>query len=180
MRRGPELSQAALLMIDVQCGAFDGRLCPAMPDGDALVAACRQALDWARTQGIPVLWIQHSEPGGPMDGTGFEIDPRLDPWPTEPRFTKTVPNALEVPALVQALHELGCQRPLLAGLQSDCCIEATTRGALALGLQPCVIRDAHHTWPDRGLSATALRDEVSAQLALAGASLIDLHTLTHA
>jgi len=180
MSRRPDLSGAALLVIDVQCGAFDGRLCPPMPDGDALVAACRQALDWARRHGLPVLWVQHLEPGGPMDGPGFEIDPRLDPLPHEARFTKTMPNALDVPALVQALRELDCHQPILVVLQSDCCIEATARGALNLGLQAWVVRDAHHTWPDQGLSADVLRDRVSARLAEAGARLTDLHTLTQA
>lgn len=175
-----DLSATALLVIDMQCGAFDGRLCPPMPDGDALVAACRQALAWARQRSLPVLWMQHLEPGGPMDGPGFEIDPRLDPLLHEARFTKTTPNALEVPDLVQALKRLDCRQPILVGLQSDCCIEATTLGALALGLQPWVVRDAHHTWPDRGLSAAARRDHVSAQLAQAGAFVVDLHTLLHA
>jgi len=180
MSRTPDPSSAALLVVDVQRGAFDGRLCSPMPDGEALLAACRQALAWARQRGLPVLWIQHLEPGGPMDGPGFEIDPSLDPRPDEPRFTKTVPNALELPSLQEALQQRGCRQPILVGLQSDCCIEATARGALALGLQPWVVRDAHHTWPDRGLSAALLRDEVSARLAEAGAWLTDLHTLTHA
>ena len=173
----PDLSQAALLVIDVQCGAFDGRLCPPMPDGDALVLACQKAVDWARRRGVPVLWIQHSEPGGPMDGPGFEIDPRLSPLPGETRFTKTTPNALDVPALVQALRQGGVHQPILVGLQSDCCIEGTALGTLAEGLQPWVVHDAHHTWPDRGQSAEAIRDQVSAQLAQAGAALLSLHTL---
>jgi nicotinamidase-related amidase len=172
-----DLQQAALLVIDVQCGAFDGRLCPPMPDGDSLVRACEQAIGWARRRGVPVLWIQHSEPSGPMDGPGFDIDPRLTPRPDEARFTKTTPNALEVPSLVQALTQRGVRQPILVGLQSDCCIEGTTLGALALGLQPWVVSDAHHTWPDRGLSAEALRDQISAQLAQAGATLLSLHTL---
>lgn len=173
----PDLSQAALLVIDVQCGAFDGRLCPPMPDGDALVLACRQAVDWARRRGVPVLWIQHSEPGGPMDGPGFEIDPRLSPLASEARFTKTTPNALEVPGLVHALRQGGVHQPILVGLQSDCCFEGTAQGALAEGLQPWLVRDAHHTWPDRGQSAEARRDQISAQLAQAGVTLLSLHTL---
>ena len=174
---GLDLEQAALLVIDVQCGAFDGRLCPPMPDGDALLAACRSAVDWARQQQVPVFWIQHSEPGGPMDGPGFEIDPRLNPGPEEPRFTKTVPNAFEETSLAQALQNAGRSQPILIGLQSDCCIEASTRGAQALGLQPRLVPDAHHTWPDRGLSAEALRDEISQALEHAGVALIPLPQL---
>ncbi|WIV97947.1 cysteine hydrolase family protein [Kinneretia aquatilis] len=172
-----DLKQAALLVIDVQCGAFDGRLCPPMPDGDALLSACRSALDWARQQRVPVFWIQHSEPGGPMDGAGFDIDPRLNPADEEPRFTKTVPNAFEETSLAQALQQAGRSQPILIGLQSDCCIEASARGALALGLKPWLVPDAHHTWPDRGLSAEALRDQVSQALAQAGVPLIPLSTL---
>lgn len=172
------LKRAALLVIDVQRGAFDGRLCPPMPDGDDLLSACRSALDWARQQRVPVFWVQHAEPGGPMDGPGFEIDPRLDPAAEEPRFTKTVPNAFEETSLAQTLQQAGRSQPILIGLQSDCCIEASARGALALGLKPWLVPDAHHTWPDRGLSAEALRDEISQQLAQAGVPLIPLSTLT--
>ncbi|WP_428503497.1 cysteine hydrolase family protein [Roseateles sp.] len=174
-----DLELAALLVIDVQCGAFDGRLCPPMPDGDGLLSACRSALDWARQQRVPVFWIQHSEPGGPMDGPGFEIDPRLNPSPNEPRFTKTVPNAFEETSLAQSLQQAGRNQPILIGLQSDCCIEASARGALALGLQAWLVPDAHHTWPDRGLSAAALRDQVSQALAQAGVPLIPITQLTH-
>lgn len=173
-----DLGQAALLVVDVQCGAFDGRLCPPMPDGEALLAACRGALDWARAQGLPVFWVQHSEPGGPMDGLGFEIDPRLDPAPSEPRFTKTVPNAFEATSLAQSLQEAGRSQPILIGLQSDCCIEASALGALAAGLQPWLVPDAHHTWPDRGLSAEALRDRITQTLAQAGVPLIPLASLS--
>lgn len=172
-----DLQRAALLVIDVQCGAFDGRLCAPMPAGDQLVEACQRALHWARQHRVPVLWVQHSEPGGPMDGPGFEIDPRLDPTAQEPRFTKTTPDALEVPDLVEALSQGKIQHPILMGLQSDCCIEATALGALRRGHQPWLVTDGHHTWPDRGLSAEAIRDQVSARLAEAGAALLPLRTL---
>lgn len=172
-----DLQRAALLVVDVQCGAFDGRLCAPMPDGNQLVEACQRALQWARHHQVPVLWIQHSEPGGPMDGPGFEIDPRLAPLAQEPRFTKTTPDALEVPELAEALTCGRIQQPILIGLQSDCCIEATALGALRRGHQPWVVSDAHHTWPDRGLSAEEIRDQVSARLADAGVALIPLSSL---
>ena len=44
------MSGDALLVIDTQRGAFDASLVGewAMPDGDALIAACQRALAWAR------------------------------------------------------------------------------------------------------------------------------------
>jgi nicotinamidase-related amidase len=167
------MSPSALVVIDVQRGAFSGDW--PMPDGDALVAACRRAVAHARAAGWTLLWVQHHEPGGPMDGTGFAIDPRLDPAPGEARIVKTEPDAFSNAALGALLG--GCSRVLLAGLQSDCCVRATALGGRQRALPVEVIADAHHTWASEGRSALAIRDAVNAELAAAGIPTPRLDTL---
>ena len=56
------MSADALLVIDTQRGAFAASLVGewAMPDGDALIAACQQAVAWARRTGAAVIWV-HSD-----------------------------------------------------------------------------------------------------------------------
>ena len=167
---------AALLMIDLQCGAFDGLRCDPMPDGEPLLANCRLLLDAARRRGQPVIWVQHAEDPleAPMyrDGPGFALDPRLDPAADEPRIIKTEPSAFSQPALLAALQALGTQQVVLAGLQSEVCVTATATAALALGLSVTVVRDGHHTWPHAGHSATEVRKRVNEDLEDAGAKMI--------
>ncbi|MBB2483756.1 isochorismatase family protein [Mitsuaria sp. WAJ17] len=182
MNRTPHLARSAQPVLDVQQGAFDDRLCAPMPEAEVVPAAGPQVVDGVGQRGLPVPWVQPLEPGGPMDGPGVEIAASLDRRPNEARLPKAMPNASDVPALVQTLQGLDRRQPILAGLQSNCCIEATALGAPAppLGLQPWVIQDAHHTGPGRGLSTTAPRHLISVQLAQAGARLVDLPTLLQA
>lgn len=166
-------TDTSLLIIDVQRAAFVGEL--AMPDGDALVAACQRAIAWARRHGHAVIWVQHHEPGGAFDGTGFAIEDRLGPSPQEPRILKTEPSSFSNAALAPLLA--GKRQVLLAGLQSDCCVRATALAGQQLGLPVAVIADAHHTWPSDGRTAPQIRDAINAELGAAGISLTSLDTL---
>jgi nicotinamidase-related amidase len=167
------VSGEVLLVVDTQRGAFEGEW--AMPQGDALVAACQRAIAWARRRGTRVVWVQHHEVGGPMSGAGFEIDPRLAPRPDEPRILKTEPNALSNTALAPLLQ--GAARVWVVGLQSDCCVQATALAAHQAGWPVTVVADAHHTWPNAGRSAETVRDAVNADLAAAGVPLTTLAEL---
>lgn len=171
------MSADALLVIDTQRGAFDPTLVGewAMPDGDALIAACQRAVAWARRTGTPVIWVQHHEVGGPMSGEGFAIDPRLAPAADEPRILKTEPSSFSNTALAPLLA--GKRRVLLAGLQSDCCVRATALAGQAAGAPVAVIADAHHTWPSEGRSAAEVRDAINTELAAAGIPLLTLADL---
>lgn len=160
----------ALVIIDTQVGAFTGQW--AMPDGDALIAACRRAVAHARTRGWTVLWVQHHEVAGAMDGAGFAIDPRLEPADDEARIVKVLPDAFSNAALAQLLA--GHDRILLAGLQSDCCVQATALGGQRRGLPMALLADAHHTWPQQGFTAAAVRDRVNDELRAAGIPLTNL------
>lgn len=154
----------ALVIIDTQVGAFTGEW--AMPDGDELIAACQRAITHARTQGWPVLWVQHHEVDGPMDGAGFAIDPRLAPAADEPRIVKVEADAFSNPALARLLA--GHERILLAGLQSELCLQATALGGQRRGFPVTVLTDAHHTWPQDAITAVAVRDRVNHELREAG------------
>jgi nicotinamidase-related amidase len=161
------MSGTALLVIDVQRAAFVGEW--AMPDGDALISACQQAIAWARAKGHAVIWVQHHEPGGAFDGAGFAIEPRLEPAGNEARILKTEPSSFTNAALAQLLA--GKQRVLLTGLQSDCCVRATALAGQAAGFPVAVIADAHHTWPCEGRTAPQVRDTINTELAAAGIPL---------
>ena len=166
----------ALLLIDLQSGAFDGRLCDPMPDGDPLVATCQQLLAGARRRGEPVIWIQHAEAqsDAPMyrRGPGFAIDPRFAPTDEEVRIVKSEADAFEGTKLQATLSKLGVDTLVIAGLQSELCVQATAEAGLRLGYRTSLIRDGHHTWPKAGHSATEVRKRVNETLEDAGVTLL--------
>ena len=157
----------ALLVLDLQVGAFEGRW--AMPDGDVLIQACQQAVAWARVARAMVIWVQHHEPGGALSGPGFAIDARLNPQADEARLLKAEPDAFTNPALAPLLA--GMDRVLVAGLQSELCVRATVRGGRAAGFPVVLIADAHHTWPTPQRAAGQVRDAVNAELGRDGVPL---------
>jgi nicotinamidase-related amidase len=107
-----------------------------------------------------------------MDGPGFAIDPRLAPATDEPHILKVEPDAFSNAALAPLLA--GHDRILLAGLQSDCCVQATTLGGQQRGFPVTVVADGHHTWPQKELTAAAVRDHVNHELREVGIPLTTL------
>lgn len=53
---------------------------------------------------------------------------------------------------------------LIAGNQTDCCIDATARGAFSLGYDVTLARDAHRTWGSATQSARQIIDHYNAVL----------------
>jgi nicotinamidase-related amidase len=165
----------ALMLIDLQLGAFSGQLCDPMPDGDPLIATCKQLLTTARLRGDTVIWVQHSEgPGTPMDrdGPGFAIDPRLQPQASDLHIVKAQPSAFAGTTLQEQLKTAKIDALLIAGLQSEVCVQATAEAAHALGIHTTVVRDGHHTWPHAGHSATEVRKRANEFMEDAGVSLM--------
>jgi nicotinamidase-related amidase len=167
------MTQDALLVIDMQVGAFEGTW--AMPDGPSLIDACQRAVTWARDRAAAVIWVQHHESEGPMSGAGFAVDPRLDPKADEPRVLKMEPDAFSNAALAPLLAEKA--HVLVVGLQSEVCVRATVFGGLAAGFPMNLVADAHHTWPAGERTAAQLRDGVNTELKQAGVPLLSLAEL---
>ena len=167
------MTQDALLVIDMQVGAFEGTW--AMPDGPSLIDACQRAVTWARDRAAAVIWVQHHEPEGPMSGAGFAIDPRLSPQADEPRVLKMEPDAFSNAALAPLLA--GKARVLVVGLQSEVCVRATALGGLAVGFAMTLVAESHHTWPAGDRTAAQVRDGVNTELSQAGVPLVSLADL---
>ncbi len=61
-------SPTALLVIDIQRGAFDGVRCPPIGRAEDLVRRASTLIQSARNGGVPVVFIQHCEgPGEPFE-----------------------------------------------------------------------------------------------------------------
>ena len=163
----------ALLVIDIQRGAFDGARCPPIAGGDSLVRAACALLDAARDGGMPVVFIQHSEdaPGDPFeDGSPhWELHHALAPADGDLVMKKHASSSFEGTSLDEYLRRRNVEQVVVCGLQSEFCVSNTARAALRLGYDVEVAADGHATWPSEGRDAAAITDAVNAALTDAGA-----------
>lgn len=139
---------APLIVIDLQTGMFDGRFDPPIHDADAIAERTRVLIGWARRSGRKVAFIRHDGPAGdPLapGASGWPVWPLLGQAADEPTFGKKIGNAFSNPELAEWVAGQGAKDVVLIGAQTDFCVAATVKGALAEGLGVTVVSDAHST-----------------------------------
>jgi nicotinamidase-related amidase len=131
----------ALLVVDVQTGVVGGA-----HERDAVVANVATLVEKARGEGVPVVWVQHTDAENlPRGSEQWRIVPELEPGDAEPRVDKSYGDAFEDTALEPVLADLGVGRLVVAGAQTDECIRSTLHGAIARGYDATLVSDAHTT-----------------------------------
>jgi nicotinamidase-related amidase len=151
--------RSGLLVIDLQRGLFSE---PQPPhDGAGVLSRVAALLERARHSGAPVLHVQHD--GGPGDplgkpSPGWEIHPRVAPLPQEPVFGKTRCSAFagSSSTLDAELRRRGITRLVIAGMQTEYCVDTNCRAAADLGYQVVLASDGHTTFDTRVLSAAQI------------------------
>jgi nicotinamidase-related amidase len=132
--------KTALLVVDVQNGAVTGAHAR-----DEVVANVASLVDKARTEGVPVVWVQHNDNGMPRDSDQWQLVPELSRDEAEPLVEKQYGDSFEATDLEDVLSRLGVGRLVVAGAQTDMCIRSTLHGALARGYDATLVSDAHTT-----------------------------------
>ncbi|MDR0271481.1 cysteine hydrolase family protein [Paenibacillus sp.] len=141
------MSKQALLVIDIQVGMFSES--DPVYDGAALLGRINVLLHNARTSGIPVIYVQHNEgPGEQLETetVAWEIHPSIAPEPEDTIIQKFMPDSFHETSLQEVLSSRGIENLVIAGIQTDCCVNATSRRAGELGYDITVVEDAHSTW----------------------------------
>ncbi|HEX7157027.1 MAG TPA: isochorismatase family protein, partial [Burkholderiaceae bacterium] len=110
-----------------------------------IVQNVSRAVERARAEGVPVIWVQHSGEDLPYGSPAWQWVPELAPADGEPRVHKRFNSSFEETALEQELARLGATHIALAGAATNWCIRATAYGALDRGYDLTLIKDAHTT-----------------------------------
>jgi nicotinamidase-related amidase len=166
------MSTTALLVIDIQRGAFDGVRCPPIDRPAELVANASSLIAAARDAGSPVVFIQHcDEPSSPFEeGTPhWELHEQLVPSDSETVIKKYASSSFENTNLGETLQRLAIKDLILCGLQSEFCVRNTGNAALDLGYTVRIAQDGHSTWPSEGKSSGVISENVNEELAARGA-----------
>ena len=147
------MKKVALLLIDVQNCMFD----PApVYNSAALLERLQSLIDRARASNTPVIYVQHNGPAGAPHAPGepgWAIHPAIAPRSGETIVQKTTPDSFYQTTLKVELAAKDIEQLVIAGIQTDYCVDTTCRRAMSEGYAVTLVSDAHSTWGDSGLSA---------------------------
>jgi nicotinamidase-related amidase len=130
----------ALLVVDVQNGVVEDAHAR-----DAVVENVGRLVDKARTGGVPVIWVQHSDEHLQRGSDAWRIVPELSRDENEPLVEKNYGDSFEDTTLETVLSGLAVGRLVVAGAQTDACIRSTLHGAIVRGYDATLVSDAHTT-----------------------------------
>jgi nicotinamidase-related amidase len=130
----------ALLVIDVQKGVVADAY-----KRDFVVANICTLVDKAREEGVPIVWVQHSDGQLEKGSDAWKYVPELARQESEPLVHKTFGDAFEDTDLEEVLARARVGRLIVTGAQTDACIRSTIHGAFARGYDVTLVDDAHTT-----------------------------------
>lgn len=165
----------ALLVIDMQLVAFDGKITPPISNGSQLLDTISTLIENCRKQHVPVIFAQTSAPSGhpyAKDMHGWEIHPSVTPRPDELIVNKAGPSGFEDPQLEKTLTDLGVTQLIVCGIWSEGCVSTTCRDALKRGFDICLAADGHSTVRENEDDANAIIAEQNEMLSGRGAAVI--------
>lgn len=146
----------ALLIIDVQQALCSGE-CEAF-ESKRVIERINLVSRKAREAGATVVVIQHESQSGPLTyGTdGWRLADGLDTKPTDICLRKKATDSFHDTDLHAVLQARGVTSLAICGLQSEFCVDTTTRRALALGYPVTLVSDGHSTMNNSVLSAAQI------------------------
>src|SRR6201991_1304553 len=162
------LADSTLVLIDCQNTYTRGVM-----ELEGVQAALDEAatlLDRARTAGIPIIHVQHSDGPGSLydiEGESGAIVERVAPREGESVVVKQYPNSFVQTDLDEKLKALGAQNLVLTGFMTHMCVNSTARGGFNLGYAPTVVASATATRALPGLGEATVSAEAMQAASLA-------------
>jgi nicotinamidase-related amidase len=114
-------------------------------DRDQVIANINKLVEKARSENVPVVWVQHSDEGLPRDTDEWQYVPELSRLESEPLVHKNYNDSFEDTDLESRLSALGVGRLVVTGAQTDACVRSTIHGAVTRGYDVTLVADAHTT-----------------------------------
>lgn len=140
------LTESTLVLIDCQNTYTQGVM-----ELEGVQAALDEAaalLDRARSAGIPIIHVQHSDGPGSLydiEGESGAIVTRVAPRDGEAVVTKQYPNSFVETDFDDKLKAVGASNLVIAGFMTHMCVNSTARGAFNAGYAPTVVAAATAT-----------------------------------
>lgn len=151
------MPNTALLIIDAQNEMFDQS--NPVHESLKLLANLQSLIQKARSvTGVPVIYVQHND-AGLVKGTDFwQIHEAITPEEGDVVVQKWTPDSFHETNLLEELKNKDIQNLVIAGNQTEHCVDATTKSASKHGFTVTLAKDAHGTWDSDTMSATQIID----------------------
>jgi nicotinamidase-related amidase len=135
----------ALIIIDVQQGLF--KKSTPLYQASELLEKINLLTDKAHQQGIPVIYVQHSDEKGLIKGSlDWQLHPGLHPQRIDTIIHKQFGNAFENTNLGEILQSLNITHLVVTGVVTHGCVKATCLGARQLGYRVTLVEDGHSSY----------------------------------
>lgn len=142
-----EAATSALVIIDAQAGL----IAEGAWEADAILGRIALLLARARQRGAWVVFVTDRRVA--PDGS---VHHSLEVCPADPIVSKSYSDSFLGTELDELLRARGVRQLVVAGLQTDYCIDTTCRRAVSLGYDVVLVSDAHTTFDHESLDAARI------------------------
>jgi nicotinamidase-related amidase len=149
------MENTALLVIDMQVGLLEDKYFPIF-QSEQLISNVNKLISKARTASVSVIFVRHTEGiGEPLEinNPKWQISSELLINEHDAIINKYTPDSFHQTKLSEILNERNITNLVIAGLQTEYCIDTTCKRAFTLGYQTILVSDAHSTCDNSILSA---------------------------
>lgn len=149
-------SRTALLVVDVQTGLL--RSDPPLHERDRFLANVCRLIESARASQVPVVYLRHETTAGELAHgmPGWAIHPAVAPQSGDTVVDKRHNDGFHATTLQEELQRIGTLHLVVAGVQTEFCVDTTCRRAYSLGYQVTLVGDAHTTFDTEVLAAAQI------------------------
>ena len=114
---------------------------------DELLGNINLLVEHAHQHGVPVFYIQHTEPRTLVEGSAdWQLHPKLQPQTTDNFIHKQHSNAFVGTNLGNVLQSQNITCLVVAGLVTHGCVKATCLAARQLGYRVILVKDGHSSY----------------------------------
>ena len=151
--------KTALILIDVQMAMF---LDPSpLWRGEETLATISSLLTRARAADIPVFHVQHdgaatSDPELARGSEGWRFCPLTSPLIGEVVIEKRHYSAFQNTDLHQHLKSIAVDHLVIAGMQTECCVDTACRVAASMDYRVTLVENGHTTFDGPDLTAAQI------------------------
>ncbi|OZI26270.1 isochorismatase [Bordetella genomosp. 9] len=133
-------ANSALVVIDLQNGVVAEAY-----RRDEVIEVVRTLVEHARREGMPVIWVQHTDDELAEGSVAWRFVDELVPRSHEPVVYKRYRDAFEDTELEAICARLHVGKLVVAGALTDMCVRSTLHGALVRGYDAVLVSDGHTT-----------------------------------
>ena len=144
-------NDTALVIIDVQMGMFDED--EPVHNGEPLLQTLSGLIDKARQASVPVVYVQHNDSQFIEGGPDWPIHPSIAPQAGELVVQKRTPDSFHETNLQDELGKMGVKKLVIGGIQTEYCVDTTSRRAFSLGYDVTLVENGHSTWDNKHITA---------------------------